>query len=204
MPAQNTGVPLLPAQVKPAAVVMARAFMQDPFFTFVFPKAARRARILPWIFEKNLRYGQRYGKVFTSASLEGISLWLGPEKPGLEWMGTLLSGLVLLPLKLSWPELQKSLRLSKFAGQLHQKSISGRHWYLVGLGVEPSRQGRGVAGALMQPVLALADQEKVACYLDTNNELNIPFYERVGFCVAGKGQASQAGPRTWGMLRQPG
>lgn len=199
---QNTGILLLPTQVKPAAMLMARAFIQDPFFTFVFPNAARRERILPWLFEKNLRYGQRCGKVFTTASLEGIALWLGPDKPGLEWMGTILSGLFLVPLKLTWRELDRSLRLSKFAGQLHQKSITGRHWYLVGLGVEPSWQGRGVASALLQPVLALADQEKVACYLDTNYEGNLPFYARFGFSVVGHGQASQAGPHTWGMLRQ--
>lgn len=200
---QDPGIPLLPTQVKQAGALMARAFMQDPFFTFVFPNADRRERILPWLFEKNLRYGLRYGMVFITASLDGIAWWLGPEKPALEWLGILLSGLFLIPLKLSWRELERSLRLSKFAGHLHKESISGRHLYLVALGVEPSRQGRGVAGALLQPVLAFADQEKLVCYLDTNNANNLAFYERFGFCQAGLGQASQAGPHTWGMLRQP-
>jgi ribosomal protein S18 acetylase RimI-like enzyme len=201
---RKSGIPLVSFQIKPAAAVMARAFHNDPFFTYVFPEPLRRAHILPWLFERTITYGLRYGKVYTTASLEGVALWLGPEKPGLSWMGTLLTGLFLLPLQLSWQELKCSMRLAKIAGRLHKKSVNGRHWYLLGLGTEPSLQGQGVAGALLQPVLASADRERLVCYLDTNNALNIPFYERVGFIVTGHAQSSQASPGTWSMRREPG
>ncbi len=204
MSTRMMGIPLPPLQVKQAAMVMTRAFFNDPFVTFVLPDTGRRGRILPWLFEKTIRYGQRYGKVFTTPSLEGIALWLGPERPTIEWMGTVLTGLCLLPLKLSGRELQRSLRLAKIDHQLHEKSITWRHWYLLVLGVEPSRQGQGVGGALLQPVLAQADRENLACYLETNNEMNLPFYERHGFNVAGHRQASPLSPHTWGMRRDPG
>jgi ribosomal protein S18 acetylase RimI-like enzyme len=200
----KTAIPLVSFQIKQAAGVMARAFHDDPFFTFVLPEPVRRERLLPWLFEKTISYGQRYGKVYTTAFLEGIALWLGPEKPSLAWTGTLLTGLFRLPLKLSWRELQRSMRLAKIAGQLHKESVIGQHWYLLGLGVEPSLQGQGVAGALLQPVLASADRERLVCYLDTNNALNIPFYERVGFIVAGQAQSSPTSPGTWCMRREPG
>jgi ribosomal protein S18 acetylase RimI-like enzyme len=195
---------LASSNIQQAAALMARAFHEDPFFTFTLPDATRRSRILPWLFEKNIRYGQRYGKVLTTPALEGIALWLGPEKPTLTLMGTLLTGLVLLPLKLRWRELKKSMRLARIAQQLHKRTVSRRHWYLLGLGVEPSLQGRGVAGALLQPILAQADREALVCYLDTNSEKNIPFYERYGFTVAAHAQAMQNGPHTWAMRREPG
>ena len=201
---EKEGIPLMACQVRQAAKLMARSFYDDPFFTFVLPDGERRRNILPWLFEKTVWYGQRYGKVYTTASLEGIAMWLGPQKPVLEWTGTLLTGLFLLPLKLSRQELGKSLRLANSARKLHEQSISGQHWYLVELGVEPARQGDGVGAALLQPVLARADQESQACYLDTNNELNIQFYERFGFRLAGTAHAIQSGPKTWGMLREPG
>jgi ribosomal protein S18 acetylase RimI-like enzyme len=183
---------------------MARAFHEDPFFTFVLPDTVRRERVLPWLFGKTISYGLRYGSVYTTPTLEGIALWLGPEKPTLTRLGTLLTGLCLLPLKLGWQELKKSLRLSGTSDELHKKSVTGRHWYLLGLGVEPSGQGRGVGGALLQPVLALADRERLVCYLDTNNPMNLPFYERFGFAVTGHAHETQCGPGTWCMRRQPG
>jgi ribosomal protein S18 acetylase RimI-like enzyme len=204
MQAEQTGIPLLSTQFKQAALVMARAFDTDPFFTFVLPNIVRRRRILPWLFERTIRYGQRYGKVYTTPSLEGIALWLGPDKPGLGGVGIVLTGLFLMPLQLSWRELRRSLRLARSADELHKRSVTGRHWYLLGLGVEPSGQGRGVGAGLLQPVLALADIGKLVCYLDTNNQMNLPFYERFGFTVAGHGQAGLVGPQTWGMRREPG
>jgi ribosomal protein S18 acetylase RimI-like enzyme len=200
---QPIGIPLISSQIKHAATVMARAFYDDPFFTFALPDTVRRARILPWLFEKTIRYGQRYGKIYTTPSLEGFAMWLGPKNPTMALMGTFQTGLFLLPLKLRWRELVRSMNLANYADQLHKKSFTGRHWYLYGLGVEPSRQGQGVGRALLQPVLAQADREALICYLDTNNEKNIPFYERSGFAVVSHGQASHTGPHTWAMLREP-
>jgi ribosomal protein S18 acetylase RimI-like enzyme len=201
---QKIGIPLAAVQVRPAAELMARAFHEDPFFRFVLPDESRRRRILPWLFERTIVYGLRYGRVLTTPSLEGVALWLGPEKPTLTWIGTLLTGLFLLPLKLTSPELGRSLRLAGIAERLHKQSASGRHWYLLELGVDPSWQGHGLGGALLQPVLASADREKLVCYLDTNNEQNIPFYERYGFALASQGgQASPLVPPTWALRREP-
>jgi GNAT superfamily N-acetyltransferase len=200
---QKVAIHLVASQVRPAAAVMARAFFDDPFFTFVLPKPDRRRRLLPWIFEKTISYGLRSGKVFTTPALEGVALWLGPDKTSLGGMDTLLTGLFLLPIKLRWRELGRSLRLARSAGQLHTQTVSGRHWYLVDLGVEPDLQGQGVAGALLQPVLALADRQALPCYLETNNPGNLPFYEHYGFMVAGHVQARQGDPQTWAMRRDP-
>jgi ribosomal protein S18 acetylase RimI-like enzyme len=200
---QKVGIPLVPSQVKQAAAVMARAFFDDPFFTFVLPQPDRRRRLLPWIFEKTISHGLRSGKVLTTPALEGVALWLGPDKTSLTGMDTLLTGLFLLPIKLSWRELASSMRLNRSAGQLHTQTVTGRHWYLVSLGVEPALQGQGVAGALLRPVLALADRQALACYLETNNPGNLPFYEHYGFTLAGHVQARPGDPHTWAMRRKP-
>ncbi len=202
MSPQKIAIPLTASQIRHTATVMARAFDGDPFFTFSIPDAAKRGRVLPWLFERSIRYGYFYGKVYTTPSLEGVALWLGPKHASLGGMGIARTGLFLLPLKLKWQELERCMRLSNYADRLHKKSVTGRHWYLYGLGVEPSLQGQGVGGALLQPVLAQADREGLVCYLDTNNEKNIPFYERNGFAVISHGQAISNGPQTWGMRRK--
>jgi ribosomal protein S18 acetylase RimI-like enzyme len=201
---QQIVIPLASSQIKHGATILARAFFDDPFFTFVFPDTTKRARALPWLFEKTIRYGQRYGKIYTTPALDGIAMWLGPQHTSLTLMGTLQTGLYLLPLKVSWREFERSMSLADRLNQLHKKFVTGPHWYLYGLGVEPSRQGQGSGRALLQPVLAQADREALVCYLDTNNEKNIKFYERIGFAVVNHEQTSPTGPDIWSMLREPG
>jgi GNAT superfamily N-acetyltransferase len=201
---RQMGIPLVSSQVRPAAALMARAFFEDPFFTFVIPQPARRAHLMPWFFERTLSHGLRSGKILTTPALEGVAMWLGPEKTSLGGMDTLLSGLFLLPIKLNWREFNNSLRLNRAANRLHAQAVTGRHWYLVVLGVEPALQGQGVGAALLQPVLDSADREALPCYLETNNASNLPFYEHYGFTLAGHIQARQNDPHTWAMRREPG
>ena len=203
MPAQKTVLSLSSSQIPQAAGVLARAFYADPFFTFALPDETRRAQILPWFYKKFLAYAQRYGKVYATASLEGVAIWLGPHKPSLAFPGILLSGLWQFPFKLRWSGLRRSLLLSNYADRLHAAAIRDPHWYLSELAVEPALQGQGVGSALLQPILALADRQAQCCYLETNNEKNPPFYERHGFAVVSQGYASPAAPPTWAMLRRP-
>jgi ribosomal protein S18 acetylase RimI-like enzyme len=200
---QKIGIPLALSQVKHGADLMAQAFTDDPFFTFTIPDTIRRACILPWLFEKTIHYGLLYGKVYTTSSMDGIAMWLGQKNPELTLMGILRTGLFLLPLKLRWREFQRNVSLANYVNQLHKLSVTGQHWYLFGLGVDPSRQGQGIGRVLMEPVLEQADQESLVCYLDTNNERNIPFYEKNGFTLANHGQGQHTFPHTWTMLREP-
>ena len=193
---------LEPGQVRAGALVLSRAFFDDPFYCFTIPDVKRRKRILPWLFERIIRYAQCYGKVLTTPALEGVAVWLGPAYPAIRLVGALRTELALLPLHLRPREWLYSLRLSELADRLHRRAAQGAHWYLLSLGVEPGQKGKGVGQALLQPLLAQADREKAFCYLDTNNMENLRFYERFGFAVVSQGHAIPGGPHTWGMRRQ--
>jgi GNAT superfamily N-acetyltransferase len=201
--AQKTIVPLTLSQLNPAAALMAHAFFDDPFFTFVIPDTLRRGDILNWLFEKLILYGILYGKVYTTPAIEGIALLLGPKYPTLALWGTLRTGLFRLPLKLSWHEFARSTRLAIHADQLHKKTVTGRHWYLNELGVDPNMQGQGVGRLLLQTVLEQADRTGLVCYLDTFNEKNLNFYQRNGFTIVNHGRANPASPQIWAMLHEP-
>jgi ribosomal protein S18 acetylase RimI-like enzyme len=200
----SIAVPLTASHIPHAAMIFARAFQNDPFYTCALPDPARRARVLPWLQERLLRYGLRYGAVYTTPSLEGVAIWLGPQHPTIRVLGALQTGLFLLPMHLSLPEFRRSLRLSNYADRLHAASIAGPHLYLLQIGVEPSLQGQGIGWALTRQGLQQADRQALPCYLDTYNEGNIPSYERNGFTIVGHGQASPASAPIWGLLRKPG
>jgi GNAT superfamily N-acetyltransferase len=63
----------------------------------------------------------------------------------------------------------------------HPKSPA--HWYLHYLGVEPRRQGRGLGGALLRPVLGSCDSERVPAHLEASTDRNRRLYERHGFAL---------------------
>jgi len=203
LPKSALAIPLDHSKVKHAALVLARAFFNDPYFTFSLPDESRRARLLPWLFERILRYALLYGQVYTTSSLEGLAVWLRMKKVTTNWFGAIRTGLFLLPLRLNRREAWRNMHLERLADRFHSQAVTAPHWYLLMLGVEPSLQGRGIGSLLLQPVLELADRQKLACYLETNNEKNLPFYERHGFSVKSLGQALENAPFTWAKLREP-
>jgi len=82
--------------------------------------------------------------------------------------------------------------------------MTGACWYLFLLGVEPSRQRRGLGGVLMRGVIERADVEQMACYLETESERNVAFYRKQGFDVIVNGEeAGTTGVRFWSFGRTP-
>ena len=72
------------------------------------------------------------------------------------------------------------------------------------LGVEPSRQRRGLGGALIRPGLEHADAGNLACYLETENRRNVEFYLKRGFNMIVNGEeAGATGVRFWTFSRPP-
>ncbi|MFF4604025.1 GNAT family N-acetyltransferase [Streptomyces sp. NPDC001339] len=76
-------------------------------------------------------------------------------------------------------------------------------WFLGTIGVTPDRQGSGLGRAVIRPGITAAEQEGVPAYLETSDEGNVRFYERLGFQITAALHLPGNGPRTWSMLRLP-
>ena len=93
-------------------------------------------------------------------------------------------------------------RLDAWEDALDASRPTPPYWYLGVLGTRPDSQGRGLATAVMEPVLEMADHDHFDCWLETAAEDNLLFYERRGFAhrlpvdVPG-------GPPTWWLRRAP-
>ena len=85
---------------------------------------------------------------------------------------------------------------------LHKRDVPPEHWYLFVLGVEPDRQGQGVGGKMIAPILERADKDQLPCYLETMKERNVTFYQKHGFEVI-VDDVFPDGPRYWTMKRTP-
>ena len=197
-------IPLVPQRMRDAGEVLAKAFYDDPHWSWVFPGEARRAQVMPWFMATLAKYCRRHGEAYTTAGeVQGAALWIAPGRYSQSALAMMLSGLALVPLKFgpaAFGRLASSLDCYE---RLRKRDVPPRHWYLPTLGVDPSRQGQGIGGALLRPGLARADAEGLWCYLETEKEKNLPFYQRHGFEVAAEGGLPKAGPHFWTMRRKP-
>jgi ribosomal protein S18 acetylase RimI-like enzyme len=194
---------LPPSHLDEAAEVLARAFQHDPLSCYVFPKEARRGRVLRWMFHCHLRYGLRYGQVYTCARGDGVAIWLPPGQTTQTLWRLLRTGALPAPLRFGWSAFRRSMTFLRVLTRWHEHYAPAAHWYLFYVGVTPAQQGRGLGSALLQPVLARADAEALPCYVETGVARNRGFYAQHGFQVVAEAVLPRGGPRLWAMVRAP-
>jgi GNAT superfamily N-acetyltransferase len=106
----------------------------------------------------------------------------------------------------SWPALltqhtfRDGLRYLTETEKLHPKVP---HWYLAVIGVEPTRQGKGLGGKLLDVVLDRLDATRMPAYLETSTTGNVAWYRHHGFEVQHEVRPATAGPPVWTMWREP-
>lgn len=89
-----------------------------------------------------------------------------------------------------------------FPGQMPAYHPHEPHWYLPLIGVDPSQQGRGHGGALLQHTLQICDREGLPAYLEATSPRSKALYLCHGFEESGVIQAGNS-PAMWPMLRKP-
>ena len=190
-----------------AAQVLSRAFQSDPLFVYLMPNAEVRAVVTPAFFGVVAAYAQAYGVLDLAPDGAGAACWLRPGQT---------SPKVRQMLRLGWPprrlwralflfgarRMRQLMAISGYAEEQHRRAMPGEHWYLWAFGVDPERQRQGVGGRLLQVGLDRADAERKPCYLETNNVLNVSFYQKRGFKVVNHGQAAGHEVTFWAMRRE--
>jgi len=181
--------------VRRAGEVLKQAFVRDPIHRWLLPEMRdwRRGSAVFW-----RQLLQKYlveGVVVDDGA--GVAAWVPPR---FTHVGP-------------WQELRSQLAmlyaLGRHAGRglqvarvLRHARVEEPHWYLAIIGVHPSVRGRGRSRPLIDPVLRLADEAGVCCYLESSNRQNIPVYSRYGFYVHQELQPA-GGPPLWAMVRPP-
>jgi GNAT superfamily N-acetyltransferase len=181
------------------AAMYARAFDDDPVWSFIFPDAGQRPTQSAHLFSAFIKAHLRDGETLVADDIAGAAVWAPPGKWQIPM--TRMIGEV--------PRLLKALGRRSFGllgdlqriERLHARFTSDPHFYLAVLGTDPPRQGKGIGSAVMTPVLARCDQAGLGAYLESSKESNVPFYRRHGFEVVGE-FTFRNGPTMWPMWRE--
>ena len=183
-----------------AGGLLGKAFMDDPLLTYVIPDARRRITRGPWFVRASLSYGIRYGEAHAPPGREGVAFFLPPNQTTLTPARMFRAGMLAAPLRLGLSGFGRFMTMADFTDKLHKQHAPMPHYYLFGMGVDPSEQGKGVGSRLLAAVLRRSEGAGVPCYLETQNARNVPFYEKHGFRVVTDAELPGGGLRSWGML----
>jgi ribosomal protein S18 acetylase RimI-like enzyme len=190
-----------PRDVDLAVAVAARAFWDDPLFNVFFPDLLRQHRLSPGFFKGTIDDCVRHGEVWLAeldGTVAGVACWLPPG------VGPATSGA--RSARQSWFAMPSVLRSSKrrvglaLINEIVKHHPHEEHWYLAVLCTDPRFQGRGVGRALLEPMLARADEAGVITYLETQKESNLAYYRGHGFDMTDVVLVSGS-PPVWTMTR---
>ena len=192
-----------------ASEVLVRAFDSDPVYRQIVPDSDERSRSLRSLFRAVIGYALQYGRVHTTPSMEGIVCWLTPGNTEVTFWRMLRTG---LEFQRAMRQIRKDARHQlldtlAYMDEIHKRLMAGplmgSHWYLWALGVEPANQGRGIGGKLIKPVLIQADRDRTPCYLETQTERNVAFFQKWGFEIRSDEVVPGQELRLWSMVREP-
>jgi GNAT superfamily N-acetyltransferase len=174
---QRTVRPATAADVGPLAAVMARAFYDDPPFMWLLPDPKTRLKRLRRMFAALARgEALAHGGVdvtIVGNEVVGAAIWRPPGHWENEQLRTVL-GLV----RAFGRRTRAAAALAQAMARAHPREP---HWYLFAIGVDPSWQGTGVAGALLRPRLDECDHDGLPAYLEATKATSVPLYQHFGF-----------------------
>ncbi|HEY8584255.1 MAG TPA: GNAT family N-acetyltransferase [Capillimicrobium sp.] len=184
-------------EVPEAGAVLARAFADDPLWTFLFgPRPLRVARVAcTGLLRDHHRHGRVDAARDEAGRVVGVAAWLPPGAFPLGLRRELAGAPTWAKVGLLRPRsAPRAIRSVIALDALHPDEP---HWFLSLLGVDPSWQGRGVGSRLLPPVLEQAG----LVHLDTSKPANLPWYRRFGLEPVEQIVSVPGAPPSWALRR---
>ena len=201
---------LTPEHVDKAGEVAGRAFQDDPVTRFSLPDKKEREEKLPYTFKMIYAYGVRHGVSYaTSSNLEGIIIWLPPDKMYPSFWAMMRYGGLKLMFKMSnfkkgaMKAMKTSIAIFNYEEERHRALVPYEHWYLQNIAVEPAEQGKGYGSLLIRSMTEKIDSIGLPIFLETNTEKAVSIYQKHGFEVLEHTIIPETDIPLWCMLRKP-
>jgi len=168
-----------------SAEVLAKAFSDYPLFKHILDDNHNKKNIkilTKFIVKYAILYGQAYA---TSPEIEGVILFSDFKDYKFTLLRSLRSG-GLSVMKIGREAGIRFNKYDEFNMKVHKKSITKPHQYLIGIGVDPEKQGQAYGKKLLTSLLEVAEEKNHPCYLETHDDENVEIYKKYGFKVASK------------------
>lgn len=159
--------------------LFAAAFLHDPIFDWIARPGIRRPLALERFFHETLRtHALPAGAAWTCEGAGAV--FLPPGGHVGHGFGEYFRLLLLFARLCGVMRLRRGLA---FGEAIEKHRPAEPHFYLAFFAVAPRLHGRGIGSALMETLVAMADQKGLPIYLENSNPRNRAFYERFGFAM---------------------
>jgi len=167
------------------------AYEDNPLVQWMFEDDLSQAR-LTGLFTSLVEFGLENGLVFAPDADHGAAIWFSP-------------------LPESMARLDVTTGTSRWSGGRRDAALTALadsrppepHYYLDAVGVVPDLRRRGMASALLAPVLATCDDRGIGAYLENSDPANTAFYGRHGFEELRTLPMPEGAPSVVSMWRPP-
>lgn len=169
-----------PEHLEEVLSLLVSAFQDRPFYRYIAPDETERREFLTLNFRLRLEHNLGTSEIdlaFRDQRILGVAVWTPPESvPPAEDHSLEEACAVFSP----------GLR-ERFFGFLHtlmaarDQVIRQPYWGLAPIAVLPEEQGKGIASALIRKKLQEIDASRAACFLGTQDAVNLDIYARYGF-----------------------
>ncbi len=191
--------------VKKACMVAGEAFQDDPIMIFVYPDEKERKQKAKYGFYMIYRYGMKFGLSYaTSDNLEGITIWLPPDKvyPSTWTMMRMGGFYAMRKVGLKLKVMRRSMSVFKYEEERHRYHAPFDHWYFQNIAVKPEEQGKGYGGLLISTMLKTVEGDGLPIYVETNTEKSVSIYQKYGFEILEHVIIPETPIPLWCMLRK--
>ena len=138
-----------------------------------------------------------------SKDMNGFAVWLSNDYNGIKTLPFLFNGGFKLIFTFKFKLIARMISYEEFAVGIENELTDDKNWYLYNLSVKKEAQGKGVASKLLKPMLEFYDEEKIRCFLETNNYPNVAIYERFGFKLKKEAMIPDSNVNHYAMFREP-
>jgi ribosomal protein S18 acetylase RimI-like enzyme len=208
----GAGTPLVdrlrPEEIDAAARMLARSFLGEGFFGWMFegiePDAATRA-MTPW-FRGWIRSYIHTGTVLSArldGELVGVAVRTAPGTyPARGWAGVVLTSRIIRGVLRMAMTSQRARGMPAVADVIASREPDEPFWHLAWIGVAADHQRRGVGAALADESMRMIEERPATAWLLTFGEHTRRLYEARGFVVEGEIRPAPDGPVGWTLRKE--
>lgn len=159
-------------------------FEEDP----LMKKLNSPLKSIQWYGRKMIEHVALHGRVWDRVAQNGIilgySFWLTPSSQWFSLNSSTQEMIDIVTKSNKGKDIKRFITFNEQAEVLqkaHLRNIPS--WTLLDVFVMKNHRKHGFGKSLLQPVLEMADSTNTFCFTITTNELNLPFFFRLGFSM---------------------
>lgn len=187
--------------INKSAEVLSDAFYDYPVFKHILGKRHNKENI-NIITKFIIKYAILYGEAYASShQMEGIILFSDFKDYKFTLFRALRCGALSL-IRLGKESAKRFNEYDELNLKIHKKNIKEPHQYVIGIGVNPKKQGQAFGRKLLTSFIKVAEEKNQPCYLETHGEKNVAIYEKYGFKVVSRDVLPGTDIVQFGMLKR--